>query len=105
MISPFFALRTFVLAGVCFVSAMHAQQPAAKYDPSTYEHSSADIAMRDGVKLHVEIFYPPNTKEPLPFLFQRTPYGVGEAARVIPIVYKDLAEDGYIFVFQDIRGR
>ena len=105
MPSTSFALRSWVLAGVCVVSVLHAQQPAAKYDPSTYEHSSADIAMRDGVKLHVEIFYPRNATEPLPFLFQRTPYGVGESARVIPVVYKDLAEDGYIFVFQDIRGR
>ena len=105
MPSTFLALRAWVLVGVSFVSVVHAQQPAAKYDPSTYEHSSADIAMRDGVKLHVEIFYPRNATEPLPFLFQRTPYGVGESARVIPVVYKDLAEDGYIFVFQDIRGR
>jgi hypothetical protein len=99
-----FALR-WTVSGMCFASVLHAQQPAAKYDPATYEHTSADIPMRDGVKLHVEIFHPRNATEPLPFLFERTPYGVGGSAQTIPVVYKDLAEDGYIFVFQDIRGR
>src|SRR5215831_5502234 len=99
------ALRQWTLAGVCFAATLHAQPSAGKYDPSTYEHSSADIAMRDGVKLHVEIFYPRGATEPLPFLLERTPYGVGESAQEITVSYKDLAEDGYIFVFEDIRGR
>ena len=99
------ALRHWTLAGVCFAATLHAQPSAGKYDPSTYEHSSADIAMRDGVKLHVEIFYPRGATEPLPFLFERTPYGVGGSAEEITVSYKDLAEDGYIFVFEDIRGR
>ena len=33
------------------------------------------------------------------------PYGVGDSKSAIAASYKDLAEDGYIFVFQDIRGR
>jgi len=105
MRSTLLALRCWMLGGVCFVSAIHAQQPAGKYDPATYVHTSADIAMRDGAKLHVEIFSPRNATEPLPFLFERTPYGVGDSEGEIASSYKDLAEDGYIFVFQDIRGR
>src|SRR3954464_401334 len=79
MRSTLFALRCGMLGGVCFVSALSAQQPAGRYDPSTYVHTSADIAMRDGAKVHVEIFSPPNATEPLPFLFERTPYGVGDS--------------------------
>ncbi|MEO8337271.1 MAG: CocE/NonD family hydrolase, partial [bacterium] len=79
--------------------------PAQKYDPKTYEHSSADIPMRDGLKLHVEIYWPKDAREPLPFLFERTPYGVGEWAGRLSAGYSDLAEEGYIFVFEDIRGR
>ena len=93
-------------------SVLRAQQPPAAaagapgtYDPATYEQSSADIAMRDGVKLHVEIFRPKGATEPLPFLLSRTPYGVGGSRGRLAGSYKDLAEDGYIFVFQDIRGR
>ena len=80
-------------------------QQATKYDPATYQHTSADIPMRDGMKLHVEIFTPRDQKEPLPFLFQRTPYGVANSAGRLTGGYKELAEEGYIFVFEDIRGR
>ena len=93
-------------------SVLRAQQPPAAaagapgtYDPATYEQSSADIAMRDGVKLHVEIFRPKGATEPLPFILSRTPYGVGRVARTTGRLLQAMAEDGYIFVFQDIRGR
>lgn len=88
-----------------FAVALPAQQPAAKYDPATYEHTSADISMRDGVKLHVELFRPRGATEHLPFLFKRTPYGVADAQESLTGSYKELAEEGYIFVFEDIRGR
>ena len=87
---------------------LRGQQPAAAvaaFDPATYEQSSADIAMRDGVKLHVEIFRPKGATTPLPFIFSRTPYGVGGSRGRLTGSYKSLAEDGYIFVFEDIRGR
>ncbi len=87
------------------VSPLAAQQPAHRYDPTAYQHSSADIPMRDGLTLHVEIFSPANALEPLPFLFERTPYGVAESGGRLTTGYSDLAEEGYIFVFQDIRGR
>ncbi len=83
-----------------------AQQVATrKYDPADYQQSSADIPMRDGVKLHVEIFRPRDTTSSLPFLFSRTPYGVAESRNELTGSYQALAEEGYIFVFQDIRGR
>ena len=94
-----------VLLALSTAVATRAQQPEPKYDPGTYQHSSADIPMRDGLKLHVEIFRPANAQAPLPFLFQRTPYGVAGAAERLSAGYSDLAEEGYIFVFQDIRGR
>ncbi len=70
-----------------------------------YTQSSHDIPMRDGVTLHLEIFAPTMPKESLPFLLQRTPYGVGAAGARLTGSYKELAADGYIFVFADIRGR
>ena len=76
-----------------------------QYDRATYEHRSADIPMRDGLRLHVEIYAPKGQAEPLPFLFQRTPYGVEGAGNRLTGGYAELAEEGYIFVFQDIRGR
>ncbi len=100
-----FAFRV-VLPALCVGSLLTAQQPATpKYDRAAYEHTSADIPMRDGLSLHVEIYAPKSQTEPLPFLFQRTPYGVEGAGGRLTGGYADLADEGYIFVFQDIRGR
>jgi putative CocE/NonD family hydrolase len=64
------------------------------------------IAMRDGVRLHTLIFAPKNQTESLPIIFSRTPYGIGQAnSDGINARYKELVNDGYIFVLQDIRGR
>ncbi|MBA3344488.1 MAG: CocE/NonD family hydrolase, partial [Gemmatimonadales bacterium] len=59
----------------------------------------------DGVRLHVQIFRPKDAAGPLPFLFSRTPYGVGGSRDKLTTSYQKLAQDGYVFVFQDIRGR
>lgn len=85
--------------------AILAQPTPPRYDPARYVQRSHDIPMRDGVVLHLEIFSPPNATEDLPFLFQRTPYGVGAVRGRLTGSYKELAQEGYIFVFQDIRGR
>ncbi len=82
-----------------------AATPAGPYTPDSYEQSSADIPMRDGVKLHVEIFRPKGATESLPFIFSRTPYGVAGSKNRLGSSYLPLAESGYIFVFEDIRGR
>ena len=71
-----------------------------------YNRQERMIPMRDGVKLHTVIFTPKDQKEKLPFLMLRTPYGVNDYPSPEKQGYiKDMAEDGYIFVFQDIRGR
>jgi putative CocE/NonD family hydrolase len=67
--------------------------------------SDAMIPMRDGVKLHTRIFTRPGANGALPILFLRTPYGVDDSAQALETRYRELAEDGYIFVFQDIRGK
>ena len=85
------------------------EQKAALPDlPKLFDKSEAMIAMRDGVKLHTEIYTPKDAKEALPIILMRTPYGI--AARdngYSQLLYEnmDLFADGYIFVFQDIRGR
>lgn len=61
--------------------------------------------MRDGVKLHTFVYTQKGVTTPLPFILNRTPYGIGGSARAVNGGYADLADDGYIFVFQDIRGR
>ena len=75
--------------------------------PTAWTKSEEMIPARDGVKLHTLIFAPKNASEKLPFLIERSPYGFdnGRAERTLETRYKQLADDGYIFVLQDIRGR
>ncbi len=64
------------------------------------------VPMRDGIKLHTRIHLPKAGESPLPIIFLRTPYGIdGRAERQFKSYLRDLIEDGYIFVSQDIRGR
>jgi putative CocE/NonD family hydrolase len=73
---------------------------------SKYERQEVMIPMRDGIKLNTVIFTPKAASEKYPFLLRRTPYGVSGAGAPDKSGYtKDMADDGYIFVFQDIRGR
>jgi hypothetical protein len=78
----------------------------AQGDPATaFEVRDVLIPMRDGVRLNTKIFVPRAQDGPLPFILKRTPYGVAGSDGNFASYMKDLAEDGYIFVFQDIRGR
>jgi putative CocE/NonD family hydrolase len=63
------------------------------------------IPTRDGVRLHTKIFVPTEQREPLPMLMKRTPYGIEGSAGNFAAYMKALADEGYIFVFQDIRGK
>jgi len=72
----------------------------------TYERRELMITMRDGVKLNTVIYSPKENTEKYPFLLSRTPYSADNYPSPEKIDYiKDMAKDGYIFVFQDIRGR
>ena len=71
-----------------------------------YKRTEAMIPMRDGVKLFTVILTPQAQAEDYPIMMVRTPYGVAgwNSARV-NTAEPELVKDGYIFVFQDIRGR
>ncbi len=73
-----------------------------------YVRSEAMIPVRDGVKLHAVILRPKGSEsgEALPFLMERTPYGVdGYTPDRVMLAKPELAKSGYIFVYEDIRGR
>jgi hypothetical protein len=79
------------------------QAPAAAPE---FTETRAMIPMRDGAKLFTVIFVPKNAQPPLPFLIMRTPYGAPSSPRpLMSESYKELVDEGYIFVYQDIRGR
>jgi putative CocE/NonD family hydrolase len=95
-------LRSITLWLVC-AAPLVAQQPAA---PPVFTFQEVMVPVRDGVHLQTVILAPANQTGPLPILFRRTPYGVPDAApTTIPPTLKELMQDGYIFVIQNLRGR
>ena len=71
-----------------------------------YAATDVMIPMRDGVKLHAIVLKPADISTPLPFIIERTPYGVDGSNRARMFGGRpELARDGYIFVEEDIRGR
>ena len=73
-----------------------------------YTHQEAMVPMRDGVRLHAVILRPAQVEagEMLPFLMERTPYGVDRMdSRSVNANKPELAASGYIFVYEDVRGR
>jgi len=91
-----------VLVGLLATPAQ-AQEPAAK---AIFKLQEVMIPMRDGVKLQTAILTPVDQQGSLPILFRRTPYGVPEKPpEHMPANLKELAQDGYIFVIQNLRGR
>ncbi len=91
------------------VAAGAQEQKAALPDlPKLFDKREVMIAARDGVKLHTEIYTPRDAKEALPIIMMRTPYGISAGGNGYSrMLYEnaDMFADGYIFVFQDIRGR
>ena len=85
-----------------FISEGSAQQASVS---DRYVMQDVMIPTRDGTKLHTRVFTPRAQSGPLPFIMKRTPYGIGGAAGNLNGPFRELAEDNYIFVFQDIRGR
>jgi uncharacterized protein len=87
--------------------AVAAQEKAPQTEAKTpFKLEEVMIPVRDGVHLQTVILTPVDQKEPLPILFQRTPYGVPDKPPTqVPASFKELMQDGYIFVFQNLRGR
>lgn len=66
------------------------------------------IPMRDGIKLYTQIYKPKDTSRTYPILLLRDMYRVGNYGRSFrkKLGPNDLfAKEGFIFVYQDIRGR
>jgi hypothetical protein len=89
----------------------------AKFTPPTqaadFERREVMIAMRDGVSLHTVILVPKGAKR-APIVLTRTPYNASKRAErsvsntlagSLPASDDQLADGGYIRVYQDVRGK
>src|SRR5262245_56019399 len=68
-------LPLLLLACLILIFPAHAN---AQVKPTDYARTEAMVPMRDGVRLYTQIDAPAHAAEPLPILFLRTPYGLGE---------------------------
>jgi putative CocE/NonD family hydrolase len=109
-----FGAFVFVLLSLARVPAQEAKAPAEDFVRSHYTKYEFRIPMRDGKRLFTAVYVPktsafPGDPGPYPFLMDRTPYSVapyGEdkfPARLGPS--DEFEKAGYIFVYQDVRGR
>jgi putative CocE/NonD family hydrolase len=76
---------------------------------SNYTKYEYRIPMRDGVRLFTSVYVPKDVSEQYPILLCRTPYNVGpygaDAYRSDLGPSALFGTDGYIVVYQDVRGR
>jgi len=92
---------------ICFVRA---QTPGfSGIIDSRYQKQEVNIPMRDGVRLFTAVYSPRDTSRDYPIMLHRTPYGIDPyggssyPSRLGPSV--ELQQEGFIFVYQDVRGR
>lgn len=94
----------FLLSGCCIVNG---QNPDSLYMREHYDKFEYRIPMRDGAKLFTLVYMPKDNSKPHPILMNRTCYnasGYGDfKTHGHPSGF--LIRDGYILVFQDVRGR
>jgi putative CocE/NonD family hydrolase len=74
-----------------------------------YEKQEVMIPMRDGVRLFTVLYMPRDRSQTYPFLVTRdaygvTPYGPDNYRRWAG-AYVEFSKEGFIFVYQDVRGR
>ncbi|MGI4022298.1 MAG: CocE/NonD family hydrolase [Janthinobacterium lividum] len=91
------------------VSAQTNVNPDAAYIKANYQKYEYQIPMRDGKKLFTSVYVPKDQSKNYPFMMDRTPYSVAPYGADL---YKGglgpsslFLHDGYIFVYQDVRGR
>jgi hypothetical protein len=85
----------------------------APAQPSDYEKRVVMVPMRDGVKLYTVIVIPKGAHD-APIVLTRTPYNAAARAgrsnsprmiEALPLSDEVFVEDGYIRVYQDVRGK
>ena len=100
------AAALIVLAG--FTPAQNAPREE-NYAKSHYTKYEFRIPMRDGKRLFTAVYVPKDDSHAYPFLMDRTPYSVDpygeDQSRKTLGPSSEFEKAGYIFVYQDVRGR
>ena len=98
------------LATSAATSVVACAQPVdTAYVRAHYLKREVRIPMRDGVQLFTSIYVPRDTTHAYPVMLDRTPYSVApygpDAMRPSLGPSAAFTRDGFVFVYQDVRGR
>ena len=98
-----------LIAIIAFTFSAKAQETDSAYVRNNYTKIERQITMRDGIKLFTSIYLPKDQSKKYPFLISRTPYTVapyGEDKYKLSLgTFPGLMREGFIFVYQDVRGK
>ena len=107
--NDFVTKRILVIALLLSVATFLLARQGLPGPRQSYTKTEYRISMRDGVKLFTSVYVPQDTSQTYPILMTRTPYGVGPyGPDAYPLTLGPspaFAGEGYIFVYQDVRGR
>ena len=85
------------------------QQSHEDYLPENYVKTEHMVPMRDGVRLYTIVYAPKDDTKEYPVMLFRTPYSIGpyepDRFRSPLGPTAEFDRDGYLFVFQDVRGK
>jgi uncharacterized protein len=106
-------MRTRSTLGLLALLSIGGSRSAAAQDTasiaSRYTKTENQVAMRDGKRLFTVVYAPRDTTRRYAIMLTRTPYSVGPYG---PTAYPRgigpsarFADEGFIFVYQDVRGR
>ena len=103
--------RTAMLVGLALLATAPrlAVAQGLEYVKAHYTKHEFKIPMRDGVRLFTSVYVPKDDSKPYPILLNRTPYSVKPYG--VDQSKSDLGPNasfgtkGYIFAYQDVRGR
>jgi len=106
-------MRIAAVVAIVLAAPLSGQQPPAPPPAddvrARYTKYEFMVPMRDGVRLFTSIYAPKDTSERYPFLITRTPYSVApygvDQYRASLGPSEQFQKDGFIFVYQDARGR
>ncbi len=103
-------MKKLLYLSLLFISAtLCAQENKPNYVAENYTKKEVHIKMRDGAELFTVIYSPKDVSKKYPIIMQRTPYnaapyGANDFKRSIS-PSETMMKEGYIVVYQDVRGR
>ncbi len=94
---------------LAFLAPAGAPGQGLEHIKAHYTKHEYKVPMRDGVRLFTSVYTPKDQSKQYPILLNRTPYSVrpygADASRADLGPCPEFATSGYIFAYQDVRGR